>query len=596
MVYMVMIAIACMMFGAIGTADAGGKMVLEPFDYKGVTLDDGSLRRQFDEARDFYLRIPLDDMLKGYRRHAGLPAPGVEMGGWYSDDVGNIYGQVISGLSRMYAATGDPACLARVNAMVSEWGKCIGPDGYCFASDHPQGIAYIFDKLVGGLVDAIVYCDNKEAVGYLAHITDWGEEHINRVKDYANADGAGCARVDWSEWYTLGENYYRAYLATGDARYRDFASVWDYDEYWGIIAKGGDIHAPRANGEVQSAYHAYSHVNTFSSAAMAYMVKGDAHYLDTLKNAYDYMQAHQCYATGGYGPNEALVPHDELLRLTGETHNTVETQCSSWAGFKMSRYIMLFTGDAKYGEWIEQLLYNCIGASLPNASDGRVFYYADYNTHGATKVLYGSGWSCCSGSRPIAIAAYHDLIYFKDKTNLYVNLYTPSTVEWNGVTVHQRTRFPNADTSDLTIATKKATEFGLCLRSPHWLTAPITVKVNGKPVDAKVNAQHWVTVHREWHDGDRITITLPMGLRAEPLDPKGHPAAICYGPVVMAIRSPEGNPAGKIDLSKLDEVFVPSPGESLTYHLRGDDDVLMRPFYALKEGEKCYIYLDPEAK
>jgi DUF1680 family protein len=570
-------------------------MVLEPFDYKGVTLDAGMLKRQFDETRDFYLRIPNDDLLKGYRQRAGLPAPGVEMGGWYSADIGNIYGQVISGLARMYAATGDPACLAKVNAMVTEWGKCIGHDGYPFASMHPQGIAYIFDKLVGGLVDAIVYADNKEAVVLLARITDWGEKNLNRVRDYANADGAGAPRVAWSEWYTLGENLDRAYLATGDKRYRDFAEVWEYTEYWSIYANNGDIHAPRANGEITSAYHAYSHVNTLSSAAMAYMVKGDKRYLDTLRNAYDYLQSHQCFATGGYGPNEQLVPHDELLRLTGETHNTVETQCCSWAGFRMSRYLILFTGDARYGDWIERLLYNCIGASLPNADDGRVFYYADYNPHGACKVLYGSGWSCCSGSRPIAVAAYHDLIYFKDKSNLYVNLYTPSTVEWNGVTVRQRTRFPEADTSEFVVSVSKPTEFALHLRVPQWLAGPMSLEVNGKPADVRPTEKHWVTIRRQWHDGDKATVTLPMALRAEPLDPKGYPAAICYGPVVMAMRSPEGNPAKKIDLQKLDEVFVPSPGESLTYHLRGDDNILVRPFYAVREGEPYFVYLDPDA-
>jgi len=110
--------------------------VLETFDYRGVTLDDGMPRRMFDEVRDFYLRIPNDDLLKGYRQRAGLAAPGVELGGWYSNDNGNILGQVISGLARMYRATGDPRCLAKVNALVSEWGRCLGVDGYPFASLH----------------------------------------------------------------------------------------------------------------------------------------------------------------------------------------------------------------------------------------------------------------------------------------------------------------------------------------------------------------------------------------------------------------------------------------------------------------------------
>ncbi len=597
------------------TLAAGLHHVLDAFDYKGVTLDDGALRRQFDEVRDFYLRIPNDDLLKGFRKRAALPAPGVNLGGWYTADIGNIFGQILSGLSRMHRATGDPACLAKVNTLVSEWGKCIGQDGYPFFSTNPSGAAYTYDKLVGGLVDAFLYCGNRDAAGYLSRITDWAEKNINRVRDYANADGAGAPRAGWSEWYTLGENLYRAYLATGETRYRDFAAVWEYGDYWGIYAADGDIFAPRKDGRATKAYHAYSHVNTLSSAGAAYEVTGETRYLTTLKNAYSYLQAQQCFATGGFGPDEILAPHGELLSRLRGTHNTVETQCSSWAGFKVSRYLMMFTGDARYGDWIERLLLNCIGASLPNAADGRVFYYADYNPSGAKKVLYDSGWSCCSGSRPMAVAAYHDLIYFHNAADLFVNLYAPSSVEWNGVRLMQRTRFPEEPTAEFTVdvpdgrergggapqasggaAPAAARLFALNLRAPSWLTGPMTIEINGKRITAKVNDKHWVTMRRAWHDGDKVVVTLPMAFRVEAFDVKGYPAAICYGPVVMAVRSPSGNPAAAIDLKQLALDMLPSVGEPLTFHLRTDANILLRPFYAFKENEPYFLYLDPSAK
>ena len=573
--------------------------MLEAFDYKGVRLDAGMLRRQLDETRDFYLRIPSDDLLKGFRERAGLPAPGVELGGWYSKDCGNVFGQVLAGLARMHMATGDTACKSKADALVHEWGKCIGPDGYPFYSLKPVSATYNYEKLVGGLVDMIVYCGNTEAPRYLARITEWAEKNLNRIRDYANAEGAG-PRAPWSEWYTLSENLYRAYLATGETRYRDFAEVWEYTEYWDLYAKKRDIFGPRPDGEKQSQYHAYSHVNTLSGAALAYQVKGEKRYVDTLRNAYDFLQRNQCFATGGYGPNELLVPHDELLRLLAETHNTVETQCCSWAAFKMSRYLILFTGDARYGDWIERVLLNCIGASLPNAADGRVFYYADYNPGGARKVLYDSGWSCCSGSRPMAVAGYYDLIYFRDAKNLYVNLYAPSTVEWDRagrtITVTQRTRFPEEETVEFAISVEKPAQFGLSLRAPGWLAGRMSATINGKSVEARVGEGHWVRFDRRWRDGDLLAVTLPMRFRSENLDAKrGYPAAICYGPVVMAVRSLGGNPAGKLDLKHLAKTLVPSPGEPLTYHLRTDRNTLLRPFYALKENEPYYLYLDPAA-
>ena len=87
-----------------------------PFDYRGVTLDGGRLRLQLDEVRDYYLRIPNDDLLKGFRQRAKLPAPGKDLGGWYSSDTFHVFGQILSGLARLYAATGDAACKEKVDA------------------------------------------------------------------------------------------------------------------------------------------------------------------------------------------------------------------------------------------------------------------------------------------------------------------------------------------------------------------------------------------------------------------------------------------------------------------------------------------------
>src|SRR6185312_3774032 len=118
-----------------------------------------------------------------------------------------------------------------------------------------------------------------------------------------------------TEWYTLSENLYRAYLVTGDKKYRDFAAVWEYKDYWDIYAKNGDIFEKQPFYNVDGLwYHAYSHVNTLSSAGAAYLVKGEPHYLDTLKNAYTFLQNTEVFATGGYGPEERLLPKEQLVR------------------------------------------------------------------------------------------------------------------------------------------------------------------------------------------------------------------------------------------------------------------------------------------
>lgn len=565
-----------------------GARRIQSFDYHGVTLDGGTLRRQFDETRDFYLRIPNDDLLKGFRARAGQPAPGADLGGWYSSDTFHVFGQILSGLARMYAATGDMACRDKAAFLLHEWGRCIEPDGFFFYSRKPNAPHYIYDKMVGGLVDMYHYCGAREAAGYLHRITGWAERNLDRKRPYG---------ADPNEWYTLSENLYRAYLATGETRYRDFARVWEYTEYWDRYARKLDIHGPRSNGPAIGGYHAYSHVNTLGGAGAAYLVTGESHYLDTIRNAYEYLQAHQCFATGGYGPDESLLPTEALLRALDSTHNTFETQCGCWAAFKLCKYLISFTGDARYGDWIERLVINGIGASIPTSADGRVFYYSDYNPSGGVKVLHPERWTCCTGTRPMAVAGYHDLIWFKDSDSLYVNLFADSTVKWNRpggiVTVTQRTRFPEENTTEFRVSTAGPARFTLSIRSPQWLVDDVRVTVNGNVCKARTNARRWITVNRSWRNGDRMRLVLPMGFHNHRLDPKrSYPMDTSYGPVTMAWRSQKANPVPKILAGSS---LVTCGGESLAWRLSNDSDILLRPFYAFKEGEPYYLYVDPAA-
>jgi hypothetical protein len=568
-----------------------GARLIEPFDYRGVVLNDGPLLRQVLEVRDCYLAVPNDDYLKGFRKRARKPAPGADLGGWYSAGTFHVFGQVLSGLARMHAATGDEACREKLDALIHEWSLCIEPDGYFYSTRPPDPPHYIYEKTACGLIDAHLYGGNPEALRLLDRITGWAEKNLDHPNPHKpNAPAMG------TEWYTLSENLYRAYLATGQPRYRDYARTWEYANYWNVFTEPGkNVFGPAP------VYHAYSHVNTLSGAAAAYAVTGERRYLDIIRNAYDYLQAHQVYATGGYGPNEQLGPDPLPVECLDTAENHWETQCCSWAAFKLVKYLMTFTGDARYGDWIERLLIDGIGASLPMAADGRVMYYAGYALSGACKTHNMPPWACCAGTRIQAVADYDDLIFFKDRESLYINIFTPATVSWtNGgtrVTLRQETRFPESDEVTLRLALPQADKFALKLRQPAWLAGPMSVRVNDNTVDAQCDGKHWAVIRRKWRDGDRISVRLPMRLAAERFPAAStnpFPAAVVYGPVVLACRTPEGNPVSQINFTGLDASLVPSPGEPLTFHLASAPNALFRPYYEFKEGERYFIYFDPK--
>ena len=102
-------------------------------------------------------------------------------------------------------------------------------------------------------------------------------------------------------------------------------------------------------------------------------------------------------------------------RRSSDTARTPSKRaCGSWAAFKLSRYLIAFTGEARYGDWAERILYNGIGAALPVTAEGKTFYYSDYRLAGGMKVYYWDALPCCSGTYIQAVADYHNIIYYKD--------------------------------------------------------------------------------------------------------------------------------------------------------------------------------------
>jgi hypothetical protein len=449
----------------VSASASTAKTVLQPFNHSGVRLLDGMLRKQCLAVRDTFLQIADDDLLHGFRKRSGVPEPpGKPLGGWYGGDVFNGFGQYLSGMIRLSRALGDAAIGDKAHRLMTAWAQYIEPDGYFFYSRRPITPHYIYDKTMGGLVDLAEYGGHRDAIPFMEKITKWAEANLDRSRRRPLAGGA---TYDGNgEWYTLGENLYRAYEVSGDPRYRAFADVWRYPYYWDMFTRA---EAPDPFG-----FHAYSHVNTLSSAAMAYSVSGDSHYLDVIRNAYDWLVRTQMYATGGFGPDEKLQrPDGSLGRMLESTWNNFETVCGSWAGFKLARYLLRFTGEARYGDWIEKLVYNGIGAALPLQLDGSNFYYSEYNVKGGRKDYKYAKWSCCSGTLPQATADYHNVVYFRDSEGLFVNLFVPSEAKWtqggHAVTVVQTTDFPEAAHTELDVSPSEAATFDISFRVPRMV-------------------------------------------------------------------------------------------------------------------------------
>jgi hypothetical protein len=511
--------------------------------YSQVQLLDSPLRQQFEYNHAFFLAVDNDRLLKPFRQLTGMPAPGEDMGGWYSPSPdfdppknftgyvpGHTFGQYVSSLARAYAITGDKATQQKVHALVTGYAATVSPKfyaSYCLP-------CYTYDKIVCGLIDAHEFAQDPTALEVLNHATDaimpYLPDHALTRREMAARPHPNIAYT-WDEPYTLPENLYLAYIRGGGARYRTLAQRFLQDTtYFTPLSQ---------NQNVLPGEHAYSHVNALSSAMQSYLVDGSSMHLNAARNGFRFVQQ-QSFATGGWGPNEGFVDPSSsgLADSLTHTHSSFETPCGAYGHFKITRYLLCVTGDPSYGDSMETVLYNTILGARPIQSDGTSFYYSDYNND-AHKFFHNDKWPCCSGTFPQITADYGISSYFATPRGLAVNLYHPSRVSWKqsgaNLTLTQTTEYPNSGEVTLKITTDRNRSFPIALRIPGWAGPATRALINGHTAPGL--APHpgtWLVMDREWRNGDRVELTFDMPLRLIPLD-AAHPnmVAVTRGPSAL---------------------------------------------------------------
>lgn len=568
------------------------------FAYSQVQLTDSLLRRQFDENHQVFLSLDEDALLKPFREREGLPAPGPDMGGWYdnSDDynprgnshgfiAGHSFGQYVSGLARAYAVTGDKATQAKVQRLVRAYGETVEPTGK-FYKDYRLP-AYTFDKTCCGLIDAHEFAADPIALDVLKKSTDAVLPYLPE-KALSRAEQSARPHKDisytWDETYTLPENFFLAYRRSKDARYRELGERFIYHEFYDRLA---------ANDNAFPGMHAYSHVNTLSSAMQAYFNLGDDKYLRAATNGLRMVQE-QSYATGGWGPSEAFVePGKGMLAASlDKTHAAFETPCGAYGHFKITRYLLRTTRDSRYGDSMERVLYNTVAGAKPILADGTSFYYSDYNNKNAKKVYYGAKWPCCSGTFPQLTADYGISSYLPAADGIYVNLYIPSRVTWsqNGAncTLTQKTEYPKSGTTELALQIARPETFAIYLRVPAWTDKHTTVSINGKRDKTAIAPGTFLVLRREWKNGDRIELNLSMPVRLEAVDAQTpNLVAVVRGPLALfAI----GNvPAHITRRQLLAASAVSQSSDDWQADIEGEQ-LTLRPFTTIAdEGYRLYL-------
>jgi hypothetical protein len=556
------------------------KMALQAFALGDVRLLDGPVKEAQAANLCYLRRLDLDRILHTFRANAGLDAPGEPLGGWdapTSDIRGHFPGHYLSACARACAATGDEALKAKVDTMVAELARCQQALGGGYLSAFPESFwdrleslqnvpgvpYYVMHKVMAGLLDAYTCCGNAQALDVLKGMAAYFKRRVDRLP-VAQMD-----RVLTVEFGGMSEVLHSLYAVTGEPEHLELAHAFDQAAFLGPLALEHDN---------LSNLHANTQIPKVLGAARRYEVTGDERYRTAATYFWDRVVNTRSYATGGTTSGEVWPEPDRLANTLGPRN---QESCTTHNMLSLTRYLIRWRGDPRCGDYYERALFNGV-LGTQNPEDGMLIYYLPLAT-GYTKEYgtpYNSCW-CCYGTGVEALAAPGSAIYFHDDSGIYVNLFIASTVNWaeKGVRVEQVTRFPQEQGTTLVLHAEHPTTLCLRVRVPWWAERGVGVRVNGKRVAARAKPSSYLTIEREWSEGDRVEIALPMTLRAEPMPDDPELAAIMYGPLVLAGLTADRT-CFLADAGDLESWIKPVQGAPLTFRTDGQpSDITFVPLY-----------------
>jgi len=565
---LIAITAAVMFAGMASGADAQQRAVpvvptkAMPFAAADVQLLDGPFKLSQDAATRYLLSLDVDRLLAPYLIESGLKPKAKPYPGWEKDFLPGVgLAFYLSGISYQAAGTGDAEFASRLNHILDELEACQKETGgYLLGTRNgraifarvetegkfkgfaPWGEAcaepyYALEKIFSGLRDAYRIAGLPRALQIEIRLGDWLDRHMSHLSDAQFAD---LMTVEFG-----GMNWVLAdlYADTGDARYLALSRRWQDHKCFDALAGGVDDLGGK---------HANTQFPKFSGLAARYPLSGDAADLKTASFFWESVVRHHSYATGGNSKAELFSQPDKLNDTLSEKDN--EENCNEYNMLRLTQLLFNIEPKPEYAEYMERTMFNHI-FSAQDVRDGRVCYFLPLKP-GAKRnpdSLHDS-FSCCVCSGFDSYSRNRCYIYSHSADTLYVNLFAASKVTWKEkeLTLRQDTKFPDEDSTFLQLQLHQATRFSICLRYPTWAIKGITVRINGGDQKVTAAAGDFITLEREWHDGDLVAIQAPLALHYETMPDNQNLIALFAGPILLA-----GDLGPATDPATTDPNYVP---------------------------------------
>ena len=529
-----------------------------------VSILPGLFRERMDVNRSYLMELDSTCLLQNFYLEAGFILPGLQViehpesanlhWGWEAPNCqlrGHFLGHFLSAAAHYTAFDGDILLKAKLDHIVAELAKCQEENGGEWVGSIPEKYferlarnqyiwspQYTMHKTILGLMHAYSYAGNEQALAIINKLADWYIRWADAMQSrnphavYSGEEG-GMLEV----WATL-------YELTKNEKYMTLVKHYYAPSLFRKLEEGKDA---------LTNCHSNASVPLSHGSAKLYEITGDERWLNLVKLFFDCAVTKRgMYATGGGNAGEFWVPPFMQGQFLSDRDQEF---CTIYNMVRTASYLFRFTGESKYGDYIERCLYNGFLAQQ-NAVTGMPTYFLPLRAGGHKK--WGTkrhDFWCCHGTMVQAQTLYPDLIYYEDpeQNELLISQYIPSIAKWDChgqlIEVSQDTNmkyyndqafFDEKDQGQSSrwqlqfkVKASAPTVFTLCLRVPAWVKGAPVVSVNGEALTNPVIENGCLKIQKTWKD-DTIDLFLAPALSYVSLPDQPEKSAIMEGPVVLA--------------------------------------------------------------
>jgi len=314
---------------------------------------------------------------------------------------------------------------------------------------------------------------------------------------------------------------------------------------------------------------AYEMMSCFEGLLEYYRVTGEEKWKDAVIKFVDRVKESDITVIGCAGCEHELFNHSAATQTDTDYTGIMQETCVTVTWMKLCNQLLLLTGDAKYADYIELSLYNALHGAINNKkrSENGGFMFDSYSPltigkrgrfiGGYKDIAPGKYYGCCAAIGAAGTSLPLLTAFTATQKGVAVNYYEAGRAEINGFKFTVETEYPTCGNVKIVIEKANPDANELLIRIPAFsgTNSKIFVNKTEQPIDICDTESFYVSLCRNWTDGDVIEIEFDMNPRiVRPCGVEGKEEsknyfAVLYGPLVLARDLQISDAGTKVELS-----------------------------------------------